>query len=545
MGWFKRNLFVILVVSVALCAVAALALEPVLPPRQPQGAETRPPTANGGSQGGQAEKNAATGTEFQNAPNEVKEPVESWPEYNGRQLCEYDLNLALDPDGKTLSGKLDFTYVNTETQPMAKLHFLLHPNSFEKEFYGIFEESDYERAYPYGFSPGSIEIVSVTSPDGKVQHLVTGEQKHVLEVMLVRPVEPGQTTRLTIQYTVTVPNCLGRFGYGDNTMSLVNCHPILSVYDNEKWYDYPYYNMGDPFYSETADYQATITAPEDWTVAATGVLSMREEDRFNVWTIEAPGRRDFGFVASDRFEVMQQQAGDVLVRSYYLKEHKGYGRQALDCAVESLNLYESAFGEYPYSEFAVVEADFFIGGMEYPGMVLIDQSLYTAQQSVVLDLVVAHETGHQWWYSTIGNNEVAEPWLDEGLTEFTTQYFFEMERDESHNDFYRMQIDYFLGERAGQVGRFAVTLPASSFQDGLTYSSWIYDRTAQIFSELRREIGDELFFEALRRYYADNRLGIATREDLEEAFEQVADRELTQWFEQRFSQTGNEPATGE
>ncbi len=529
MGWFKRNLFPALVLAVALLAVGALVLEPLL---------SRRPAADPLATQPAATRQAITGGEFQNGPADEKEPVEGWPEYETGKRCRYDLTLALDPAGKALSGKMDFTYVNTETQPMDRLRFLLYPNCFEKEYYGVFEQDDYDDAYPNGFSSGSIDILSVTSPDGNVQHLITGQQNHVLEVLLVRPVKPGETARLTIQYHVTVPNCLGRFGYGDNTMSLVNCHPILSVFDSGTWHDYPYYNMGDPFYSETSDYHATITAPADWTIAATGELTMREEGENDVWTVDAPGRRDFGFVASDQFEVMQQMAGDVLVRSYYLKQHKGYGRQALDCAVESIDLYESTFGEYPYGEFSVVEADFFIGGMEYPGMVLIDQSLYSFSQSMVLDLVVSHETAHQWWYSTVGNDEVAEPWLDEGLTEFSTQYFFQKERSSGFNDFYQIQIDYFADQRAGQQGQYAVTLPASSFDDGLTYSSWVYDRAAQILSDLRAEVGDEAFFAGLRQYYEGHRLGVATRSDLENALEKATGRELTQWFEQQFSQAG-------
>lgn len=542
MGWLKRNLFVILVVATALCAVGALVLEPVLNPRPPVVLEsTQAPTAANTAEAGSSNAANADGKGFQNKAEPATEPVENWPEY--REFSAYELALVLDPDDRKLHGTMDFTYLNEEDEPMDRLHFLLYPNSFEKEYYGVFEDSETGNAYPNGFSPGSIAIGSVTSPEGKVEYLVTGEQKHVLEVKLVRPVEPGQKTRLTIEYTVTVPNCLGRFGYGDNTMSLVNCHPILSVYDGQRWYDYPYYKMGDPFFSETADYRATITAPAEWTIAATGVLTRKESGSDSVWTVDAPARRDFGFVASDAFEVMQADANGVLVRSYYLAGDKGSGRKALDCAVESLALYGEAFGEYPYAEFSVVEADFFIGGMEYPGMVLIDQSLYG--QDVILDLVVAHETGHQWWYSTIGGDEVAEPWLDEGLTEFSTQYFFEQERDESYNDYYRTMIDWYQEMRIDQEGQFAVTLPASSFDDGATYSAWIYDRMAQILHELRAEIGDEAFFAGLRSYYAANRLGIATREDLEQAFETQTGRELTQWFEDRFASSGTEVLFGE
>lgn len=528
MPWLKRNLFVILVVALAICSISALALE-TLP-----GIGARPqPTAATPDNG-----SAEAGTGFQNRTEVAKELVKTWED--PARLCDYELALMLDPENKLMNGTLNFTYVNTETQPMSELHFLLYANSHEKQQYGIFEAKDMEQAYPNGFSPGSIAIKSVTSDSGKINYLVNGEQNQVLQVHLPAPVDIGQSVKLTIEYTVTIPNCYGRFGYGDDTMSLVNCNPILSVFDGGTWYDYPYYSIGDPFYSETADYKATIETPSDWTVAATGVLTERNDGTNSIWTVDAPGRRDFGFVASDKFEVMQGVTDGVLVRSYYLKGDKSRGREALDTGSESIALYNKTFGQYPFSEFSVVEADFFIGGMEYPGMVMIDHSMYsTMSDKVMLDLVVAHETGHQWWYSVIGDNEVTEPWIDEGLTEFTTQYFFEKDRDKSYNDFYQQYIDYYKTYRSSQEGRYAVTLPVYSFEDGLTYSAWVYDRTAAVLQALRKKIGDEAFFSGMRQYYSDHRLGVTVRSDLEKAFEDASGMELTQWFEQQFNSNGN------
>jgi hypothetical protein len=531
MAWFKRNLYVMIVVVLAVCAVGALALQAA------QGGTAAGSAAPGTTAPEQTDR-PVTGADFQNRNEAASELVKSWVDKS--RLNSYELALVLDPDKKTMTGTMDFTYVNTEDRPMNELHFLLYANSHEKQQYGIFEGDDMEAAYPNGFSPGSIEIESVTSDSGKVQYLVTGEQEHVLEVRLPKDVAVGQTIRLTIEYTVVIPNCYGRFGYGDDTMSLVNCNPILSVYDAGEWFDYPYYEIGDPFYSETADFKATIETPSDWTVAATGVLTQKTDGGQTVWTVDAPGRRDFGFVASDKFEVMQTESDGVLVRSYYVKGSKSRGRAALETGAEAIALYSEAFGPYPFAEFSVVETDFFIGGMEYPGMVLIDHSMYNAMYDrMTFDLVVAHETGHQWWYSVVGDNEVTEPWLDEGMTEFTTQYFFEKERDASYNNFYRQYSGYMLDTREGQEGKYAVTLPVYAFDDGLTYSAWVYDRTAAVLMDLREKIGDDKFFAAMKAYYADNRLGVATREDLEKAFEDASGTELTQWFEEEFKSSGN------
>ena len=63
--------------------------------------------------------------------------------------------------------------------------------------------------------------------------------------------------------------------------------------------------------------------------------------------------------------------------------------------------------------------------MEYPTLVMIDQSLYNEKDKFLLEYVIAHETAHQWWYSVIGNDEISEPWLDEALTEYSTVLYFE------------------------------------------------------------------------------------------------------------------------
>ena len=521
MTWIKRNVFTLVIILLAVCALVALALEtlPNLAFKLPDG-----------------NNDAGQPSGFQNRAGEAKELVLTWPQ--SKNLCDYEMALVLDPDKKLMHGTLDFTYVNSEDRAMSELHFLLYANSHEKAQYGIFDQSDMSNAYPNGFSKGSVSIDKVTSNGAPLNHVVTGEQNQVLQIKLPAPVSVGGKTSLRIEYTVTIPNCYGRFGYGDHTMSLVNCNPILSVYANDKWYDYPYYAVGDPFYSEVADYNATITAPSGYTIAATGVLTEQQSGGNTIWTVKAPARRDFGFVASADFEVMQTEVDSVLVRSYFLKGQKSRGKEALDTGAQSITLYNNAFGSYPYAEYSVVEADFFIGGMEYPGMVLIDQSLYkSASTAAIFDLVVSHETGHQWWYSVVGDDEVMNPWLDEGLTEFTTQYFFEKKRDASFNAMYQAQINYLKQARKDvkvqKQEEYSVTLPVFAYPDNTIYSAWVYDRTASILQELRTYIGDDKFFDGLKRYYSANRLGVTMRDDLVKAFENASGKPLAQWFEER------------
>ena len=100
--------------------------------------------------------------------------------------------------------------------------------------------------------------------------------------------------------------------------------------------------------------------------------------------------------------------------------------QNLKAGIDSIKTFNNLFGEYPYDTYSVIASDFYIGGMEYPTLVMIDQSLYNEKDKFLLEYVIAHETAHQWWYSVIGNDEISEPWLDEALTEYSTILYFEI-----------------------------------------------------------------------------------------------------------------------
>ncbi len=72
------------------------------------------------------------------------------------------------------------------------------------------------------------------------------------------------------------------------------------------------------------------------------------------------------------------------------------------------------FGPYDRDELDLVEGPVEVArgagiGMEYPELVLTP-----AQANVV-----RHEVAHQWWHGIVGNDEYAEPWLDESFATYS------------------------------------------------------------------------------------------------------------------------------
>ena len=62
--------------------------------------------------------------------------------------------------------------------------------------------------------------------------------------------------------------------------------------------------------------------------------------------------------------------------------------------------------------------------MEYPNVTVIGES----GTAFLLDVVIAHEVGHNWFYGILGSNERTNAWMDEGLNSLNeTRYLLESE----------------------------------------------------------------------------------------------------------------------
>ena len=178
-------------------------------------------------------------------------------------------------------------------------------------------------------------------------------------------------------------------------------------------------------------------------------------------------------------------------------------------AAASLRLYHDAYGPYPYTELDVVEAPLNFRGMEYSGLVLIGEDLYEEQREF-LTFLVAHEVAHQWWYAVVANNPYREPWLDEGLTEYSAFDYYRGVFGQSEAEQLltgRWLIPFDAAAGGGVDGR--VDRPASTF-DPASYELLVYAKAALFFNALREQLGEQMYRQVLQTYYAENRYRIVT-----------------------------------
>lgn len=449
-------------------------------------------------------------------------------------LNTYSMQITYNND-HTLSVEQDISYINTTENTLDEVLFHLYPRSFRSgSICSVVSTLNYSKCYYNGISYGDLEVhnVKVDKQDSSIN--ISGYDDDILKVNLDSPLAPNDSVNINISYTVTIPNINHRFGYGESTINLGNFYPVACMYEEGEWVTDSYHYNGDPFYSDMANYNVTITADSSLTLASTGnINNVSSEGSNSLYTISAKAVRDFAFVLSDKFKVVSDNIDGVTVNYYYYNNQ--YPNECLQAGIDSIHTFNTLFGKYPYSTFNIVESNFVHGGMEYPNLVLISDAVDI--QSDYINVIV-HETAHQWWYGLVGNNEYKYGWLDEGLTEYSTILFYKenpsygVDTDElikNTNNSFSTFVDVYT--RVFGKADTTMNRALNEYTNESEYVYIAYVKGVLLFDSLEEVLGHEKFVKCLSRYFEDNKYHIATPDSLIYSFEKASGRNLNELFE--------------
>ncbi|MBQ8885115.1 MAG: M1 family metallopeptidase [Clostridia bacterium] len=435
--------------------------------------------------------------------------------------ARYEINVEYLPETATLAGTAKVEYVNNTSNALDELKFNLFPNAYREDAaYQPVSPAYNSVAYYNGKDYGSMVVSSVNGSKGWE---VMGEDANILCVELERSVYPGDKVTLDIGFLTKLAKVNHRTGVTEKTVNLGNFYPVLCAYDANGFYECPYYSDGDPFVTECADYTVKLTLPKEYEVAATGeTLGERTLERKKVHTMSATNVRDFAIVVSDSFKTEECRWGNVGIKYYYYDDAAPAAHLAL--IKECLDYYSESFGEYPYSTYSVVQTGFCYGGMEYPALAMISDSL--KEEELVYTL--AHETAHQWWYAAVGSNQAENAWQDEGLAEYSSFMFFK-EHDNYGVDASVLVVNATKEYRAyydvySRVFGDADTRMTRHLKDYLSdyeYRCIAYDKGLIMFDSLEKSIGDKKFLTGLKNYYKACKFKLAEPADMIAAFEKA------------------------
>jgi hypothetical protein len=180
----------------------------------------------------------------------------------------------------------------------------------------------------------------------------------------------------------------------------------------------------------------------------------------------------------------------------------------LQTLIKAERLFAALYGPYPYRSLRVAE---FSGpwSMEFSGFFVLGSSEfddYDGTSRNRLIRITAHETSHQWWYGVVGNDQVREPWLDEGFARFNEVRYYEA--------YSPRDVAWWWNTVIGTVRPTEpLNSPTTAFTDHRDYLDSIYDQGARYFDTLRTRLGTLTFNAFLRDLYQRGTFRLITTAD--------------------------------
>jgi hypothetical protein len=232
--------------------------------------------------------------------------------------------------------------------------------------------------------------------------------------------------------------------------------------------------------------------------------------------------------------------GETLVRSVFVLEHETVGRRVLTQTADAVRVYTTRFGPLPYKTVNIVETPLVAGlvAAEFSGLGAIASAFFVdfdsppvrnlpeiirEQRASVedsLEWTVAHAVAHQWWGCVVGNDPERDPVMDEALANWSALlYYHEVHSEERALAVMEDQLrGVYKVYRTFGGEDMAADRNAREYRNSFQYAAIVSSKGALMFAELRRLLGHQKFFAALRNYYNANMYEIAEMDDLRGAF---------------------------
>lgn len=270
-----------------------------------------------------------------------------------------------------------------------------------------------------------------------------------------------------------------------------------------------------------------IQAPADYVVAASGRLD--EQSGY----YHAEKVRSFGIFLGKDHQVIEANAGDILVRCVFIPQGEKCARLLLTTAVDAINFYRKRFGLYPYASLTIVP------GMPYPAggypvataMVAIHgQERFADKPQIHWQWITAHEIGHQYWGEYVMEKD-SPGWLWIGMGIYTDREYIRA-RSLSLEKHRELMARYTDGVRE-HLNTTAALTPEQYGEVEFDFNNVvIHGKGFSIISALAAVFGKETFdriYQRCLREFAGRRLGA---HEFQTVCEQESRQNLEWFFEQ-------------
>lgn len=496
-----------------------------------------------------------------------------------QQQVNFNIDVTLNDQNNTLDGVVKMEYYNNSPDTLYYIWFHVWPNAYKNDRTALTNQLLENGQTDFYFSNND-QRGYINRLDFKVNGSAAKMEDHplhqdIIKIILPQPLTPKSQVKIQTPFHEQLPFNFSRGGHVGQSYQITQWFPKPAVYDRKGWHPMPYLDQGE-FYSEFGNYEVQITLPQNYVVAATGILQDEEEKSWLSKRVRKPvictdcneakkqvidqseisssktsktihfkqdNIHDFAWFADKRFiiyhDTMALHRGrKINLYSYHLPKttDEDYWSRSVPFIKQAILSRSNWLGEYPYNIASVVEAELgFAGGMEYPTIT----SITPVNSESVLEGVIAHEVGHNWNQGILATDERTHPWMDEGINSY-------------YDDRYNSTASITANATADKPTFFSKRIPKDLYEVGFktmaslkkdqpiatasqnfsepNYGLISYYKTAEWIKSLEKELGTAMFDSCMHVYYQRWQFKHPYPEDFKQVLQEVSGKNLDQLF---------------
>ena len=273
-------------------------------------------------------------------------------------------------------------------------------------------------------------------------------------------------------------------------------------------------------------YHLTATLPDGYeAVSEAETVKKIVNDGKTAFVFDFPHPLDsISLIATNRYKIVKDRFGRVEIFAYFLPEDLDLVKTYIEHTKRYLELYNHLISSFPYKRFSIVE-NFLPTGYSMPTYTLLGQVV--VRLPFIPETSLGHEILHQWFGNLVYIDYKKGNWA-EGLTTFLADHLYEEEKGRGVE--YRKGILINYQSYVNEKNEF----PLREFieRTGEASEAIGYGKALMVFQMLKRMMGEERFYEAIKYFIEQNRFRKASWQDIQGAFEKFYVKNLDWFFRQ-------------
>jgi aminopeptidase N len=367
--------------------------------------------------------------------------------------------------------------------------------------------------------------------DGAGRTLTLTSDTASVTVHLPRRAQRGDTVTFTLRY----------HGNPERGMYFVPRRPTMwtqgEAIETPSWV--PTYNAPN----DKTTWEILVTADTGMSVLSNGRLvgvTKTADGRQQVWhwSQEKPASTYLYSIVAARMTVLHDNWRGIPVEYWVAPDTVNAGWRSFGETPAMIETYSRVLGvNFPWAKYdQAIIPDFTYGGMEnVSATTQTDQALHPASaepewSSRGLD---AHELAHQWFGDLTTTAVWAHAWLNEGITTYMESVQEEQSRGREAAQWnWINQQQQAMAADLNEERPLVKGAPAGTDPIQIFFSGHVYPKGAQLAHQLRRLLGDSLFWKGMHRFLTDNAYKPVETSDYAIAMERTSGRDLDWFFDQ-------------